>query len=408
MLHNAFIQEIILLKSRAKTLLVASYIACVLSMFTTAITPRGINKINLSLLGFISSVVGLCFAQLEDRLNLKLEDLNIQARVTSKEIYAGLLKDNNFSITLPVAPINEVDVITDVVEYWKKQEKHLAIVGGTGDGKSFTIKHFISCIQSEYSIVTYDVDYARDDYPECVDIKYDYVDIEQAFVDDMEELENRIAVRRQLGKKYIPDKKLIVGEEMPALAEECESLGVWMRKMSKRGRKVGLFIAALAQNDTAENFSLKGDASILKSNFCLLYLGKKAIVRAKQLKNDALVDWLSTTSKGRGLIDDKPCIITANTYSPTSNIEANNVQVSSEVLPIVEDSTNSKIDRSSVESEVEVLEVPFSEVDFDAKKLEIARILRAENYSKNKIIKLLWDVEGGRKYSELSKLIDEK
>jgi DNA helicase HerA-like ATPase len=137
-------------------------------------------------------------------------------------------------------------------------------LGGTGDGKSYTIKLFISLLQGEYSIAAYDVDFARDDYQATVEVKYEYSDIENAFQSDITELEQRIGERRELGSKYIPEKRLIIGEEMPALAEECDSLGTWIRKMSKRGRKVGMFIGAVAQNDTAENFALKGDASILK------------------------------------------------------------------------------------------------------------------------------------------------
>lgn len=41
-------------------------------------------------------------------------------------------------------------------------------------------------------------------------------------------------------------------------------------------------------------------------------------------------------------------------------------------------------------------------------KLKYAQFLKAEGHSKTKSIKLLWNVEGGGKFTELSKLIDEK
>lgn len=192
-------------------------------------------------------------------------------------------------------------------------------MGGTGNGKSYTIKLFTSALQNEYLIVAYDVDFPKDDYPKHVKVKYQYEEIEVSFIKDIEELEKRIGERREQGRNYNPQKKLTIGEEMPALADECESLGLWMHKMSKRGRKAGLFIAAIAQNDTAEKFALKGDASILKSNFCLLYLGKKAKERAKQLKNNALIEWLDSASKGRELIDDKPVIIQGNNFYNASS-----------------------------------------------------------------------------------------
>jgi energy-coupling factor transporter ATP-binding protein EcfA2 len=402
MLHNTFIQEIVLLKSRVKFMMIGCYLSCVLCLITTSITPRGINKINLSILGFISSVIGVSFSQLEDRLNLKLEDLNIQSRVTSKEIYAGLLKDNNFEITLPnSAPIDEQNIISDVVGYWRQQEKHLAIIGGTGDGKSYTIKHFISCLQSDYSISVYDVDFAKDDYSGRVDVKFDYGDIEESFINDIEELEQRIGIRRQMGKKYVPDKRFIVGEEMPALAEECESLGIWMRKMSKRGRKVGLFIAAIAQNDSASNFAIQGDYKILQSNFCLLYLNSKAKTRAKQLKNQALIEWLEGAQYGRALLDDRPCLIPSNTF-----------QSSTDVLPMQEQLLTASTSGSAAGSVLEEPEEQFYDAqnsDFsDEKRLIYARILIAEGRSKSSVIQLLWNVTGGRRFSELARLLSEE
>ncbi|BAZ19095.1 hypothetical protein NIES4071_109800 (plasmid) [Calothrix sp. NIES-4071] len=399
MFNNTFIQDLINYRNNSKLVTVISFISCGLCLLSAITIPNGLTKVSVTVLGLLTSFIGIVVSRLDNNLNVRLEDLQLTSRATSKEMLAGYFKDNSIEVTVPVLPIQETDVITDIVGYWKSQEKHLALVGGTGDGKSHTVKLFINALQGEYSITAYDVDFAKDDYPDCVDIKYTYEDIEDAFTNDMEELENRIGERRELGKKYVPDKKFIVGEEMPALAEECDSLGAWMRKLSKRGRKVGLFIGAIAQNDTAENFALKGDASILKANFCLLYLGNKAKVRAKQLRNDALLEWLNGASKGRGLIDDKPVIIPASHLLNPSN-----------ALPIADIKDNTEtpgsIARSGAEGE-EVDFIPPPNADYnDEMKLTMARILKQEGYSKTKIISLLWQVTGGAKFTEISKLLD--
>lgn len=392
MFSNSFIQDLIKFRNNSRLVLTTCSVTCVVSLSVATLTPKGINKLSVTFIGLLNALVGITVSRLEDDLSLRLGDLQLTSRATSKELLSDYLKDSTFTVTVPIKPITEQDVITDIVGYWKSQEKHLAIVGGTGDGKSYTIKVFVSALQNEYSIVAYDVDFAKDDYPEYVNVKYHYEEIETSFTKDMEELEKRIGERRELGKNYNPQKKLTIGEEMPALADECESLGLWMRKMSKRGRKAGLFIAAIAQNDTAENFALKGDASILKSNFCLLYLGKKAKERAKQLKNNALIEWLDSTSKGRGLIDDKPVIIQASGFSNTSS-ELPNQEI--------QDTIKSP---GSVEEVAEVaLEMPQLS---EESKLKYAKILKVEGHSKTKIIKLLWGVEGGGKFTELSKLID--
>ncbi|HYX18377.1 MAG TPA: DUF87 domain-containing protein [Nostoc sp.] len=392
MFSNTFIQDLINYRNNSKLITSISLVSCGLCFASAVTIPNGFTKISVTLLGLLNSIVGITVSKLDSNLNTRLEDLQLTSRATSKELFAGYLKDSSFEVTVQTQPIKEQDIITDIVEYWKSQEKHLAIIGGTGDGKSYTIKLFVASLQNEFDITAYDVDYAKDDYLSSVEIRYTYEEIQVSLNRDIEELENRIVERRELGKRYSPDKRLTIGEEMPALADECESLGLWMRKMSKRGRKVGLFIAAIAQNDTAENFALKGDAGILKANFCLLYLGEKAKERARQLKNKELLEWLEGASKGRGLINDKPVLIQAGNFQSTS-------------LPLPNEEVNDTIKSpGSIEEVVEVaLETPqFSEEN----ALKYARILKDEGYSKTKIIKQIWGVGGGARFIELSKLID--
>ena len=170
MFNNSFIQDLINYRNNSKLITAISFASCGLCFASAATIPNGFTKVTVTLLGLLNSYVGR-ISTLDNNLSTRLEDLQLTSRATSKELLAGYLKDNSIEVTVPVLPISETDVITDIVSYWKSQEKHLAIVGGTGDGKSFTTKLFVSTLQTEYSIAAYDVDFAKDDYPDSVDVK---------------------------------------------------------------------------------------------------------------------------------------------------------------------------------------------------------------------------------------------
>ncbi|GAX46261.1 hypothetical protein NIES4075_72820 [Tolypothrix sp. NIES-4075] len=401
MFSNSFVQDLIHFRNNSKLITIICFINCVISFSTIIVTPKGLTKINLTIIGLLNAITGISISKLDNNLNLRLEDLQLTNRVVSKELLSSYLKDNSFEITLPVVPITNNDIIQNPVEYWIKEQKHLLLIGGTGDGKSYATKLFVSSIQNDFEIIAYDVDYAIGDYSDDVKVKYTYQHIETAIAEDIEELEERIAERRVQGKNYNPDKKFIIAEELPALVSEIDDMGIWMRKLSKRGRKVGLFICAIAQNDTAENLGLKGDVGIRDSNFVRLYLGKKAIARAKQLKNEALIYWLEETKHGRALINDLPCTIPA---LPT--LIASTSLVNAELID------TSKTAESAAISGISAVEVPIFDAqisDFsEEKRIAIARKLKDDGYSKTKIIKLLWDIEGGTRFTELSRLIEEK
>lgn len=394
MFSNSFVQDLINFKNNSRTIIIIIYINCFLIFISSITTPSGLNKVNLTILGLLSSIIGIKVSKLEDSLNLRLEDLQLSSRVVSKDLLAGYLKDTLIEVILPTVPITQEDIITDVVGYWLSQDRHLGLIAGSGSGKSHTVKHFISILQSNFTITAYDPDYQLDDYPSSVSVHYDFDDIEKCFTRDIDEIETRISERRN-NKKYLPDNHFYIGEEMPILSEMCDSTGTWIKRLSKRGRKLKMFLCVVSQNSTAENFQLQNDAAILKNNFSLLYLGSKAVERAKQLKNEPLQQWLNGSRYGRGIIDDKPCVIPANTlFLPT--------------VPLANDELidSTKSSESVAVASSEVPEVDFETDNFDQKTLEIARKLKADGYSKTKIIKLLWQVEGGSKFTQLSRLID--
>ena len=125
------------------------------------------------------------------------------------------------------------------------------------------------------------------------------------------------------------------------------------------------------------------------------------------MKNDALIKFLNTTSKGYGLIDDIPCIINPQYLFSTSYIITND-----------ELSETSKIAKSTEKSGVLEPKVENSNTKNDDilgklsdksenELIEIGKIFKSEGYSKTKIIKLLFNVEGGKRFTELSRKLDE-
>ncbi|MGB3652959.1 MAG: hypothetical protein WBA41_17320, partial [Rivularia sp. (in: cyanobacteria)] len=220
------------------------------------------NKISINLIGLLTGISGISISKVNSNLDTRLNDLGLTSRVSSKELLMDYLTDKE-PVTIEVTgkPIEERNMITDIVDYWIKSDKHLMIIGGTGDGKSTAMKYFISRL-NDYEITAFDVDYSKGDYPDKVHIKYSYESISEAMNNEIIELEERISDRRNAGNNYLTKPKLTIAEELPALALEIgEDVSKWIRVKSSRGRKVLLKLACLAQNDTAENLALKGNVA---------------------------------------------------------------------------------------------------------------------------------------------------
>ena len=119
----------------------------------------------------------------------------------------------------------------------------------------------------------------------------------------------KMRVYRKTVSKNIPDEyaRFYIAEEYPVLSD-CENSHDWIRQHAKVGRKRKQFIMVLAQNDTAANFDLEGDADILDTCFVRIRLGKKAQDYARtKLKSSELEQWLKSGGKKRFMLDDQPC-----------------------------------------------------------------------------------------------------
>ena len=438
-LPNSFLQEIIKYKAVSKSITVINFISCFICFYLMLVTPRGMNKLSISILGLLTGISGVSISKVNSNLDTRLNDLGLTSRVSSKELLMDYLKDQQ-QITVKVTsiPVEERDLIEDIVEYWVKSDKHLMVIGGTGDGKSTAIKHLISKLV-DWDITAYDVDYSQGDYPYKVQIRYDYESISEAMNDEIIELEQRISDRRNEGKNYSARPKLTIAEELPALALEIgEEVSKWIRIKSSRGRKVMLKVACLAQNDTAENLALKGNIALRDNNFLLLYLGKKAIDKAKKDKDEQLIQWLQSASHGRGILDGKPCLINISSYytatdnntqalQSTTNSNSNHLQSTTNTTPnhYLSDSSKSlsEVPRSDDSTGIQDSEVENLLPDFDENStdlggnykglsddvlIELAVEYFRKGVKMTPLIKKLFGVSGGDKFKSLSDRIKEK
>lgn len=203
----------------------------------------------------------------------------------------------------------EDHLITNFTRYWKDQDKHLMLVGGTGDGKSTLIKGLLQEIPA-WGVNAYDIDYAKGDYSPVVNVYCDYETITASMCNDSETLASRIKQRQEEGAHVTEVMKpwLLIGEELPSLVSRLGLIQKdWITEIAKRGRKVKMFLCVCMQNDTVANTGFVGDSKTADSCFLKVRLGKFAIEYAQIKRNYVLVEWLKAKPKGRFLVDDRPC-----------------------------------------------------------------------------------------------------
>lgn len=215
------------------------------------------------------------------------------------------------------------NLITDPVEYIQKKQKHIALVGGTGDGKSTFTQYLSSKIGGR--VVVYDSDAKPDDWnwidpKDVIGRKGNFKAIDTSMGQDLTTLEELVELRGDGGDSAIAGRdRFLIAEEFPVLVDECDNAARWFKKHLKRGRRYKQFVCAIAQNDTAENYGLQGDKETLYSCCCLVRLGQFARDYARtSLKNPQLEQWLKAGGKKRFMVDDCPCELDLSNWGGTA------------------------------------------------------------------------------------------
>ena len=266
-----------------------------------------------------------------------VSQLNFQFWVREKTKATAPMVINVPALTGDWQPDN---LITDPVEYVNRVQKHVALVGGTGDGKSTQAQYFSTRIGGK--VIVYDVDSGKGDWawvePVCLIGDSGLPEVNSAMSEALEHLEKMRVYRKEISKDVpLEFARFYIAEEFPVLAD-CDNAPDWIKQHAKVGRKRKQFIMVLAQNDTAANFALEGDADILDTCFVRIRLGKKAIDYARAaLKNPQLEQWLKAGGKKRFMVDDLPCELDLSTWNssaiatspltpPTATVESSKIE----------------------------------------------------------------------------------
>jgi hypothetical protein len=246
--------------------------------------------------------------QVQDRIDLSFTKIDSVLKDLSRTLGAiptgGYFLDTyaeDSDTTVTAATIDEP--VTNIREATKG--RHLIMLGDTGTGKT-TAAQYVAVENSLAGGVTvrvYDCEGMFKCLPgwQLVGAGEDFDAINAAMAEDLNALSHFFASGQPEAKE---PTHILIGEEFPDIADQCDRAPSWTDRHSRRGRKAGRFLILLSQYDQIAAFGLEGKSSLLK-NFRIIRLGEFALAHAKRLKNPALVKWLEA-SKSHCLINDSP------------------------------------------------------------------------------------------------------
>lgn len=209
---------------------------------------------------------------------------------------------------------------------------HIAIVGGTGDGKSFTAEN-VSAILSGLLLVSHP-HRKPSDYPNIkaihcggrnygewkTDKPVNFKELIEpspnsriSFASLVKTLELEMDRRYKLyekGDENYPMVNVILDEMNTCLAKIPEAIkgkDAPIKNLIREARKVKLRLIMLLQDDSVEALQIQGEGSIRKC-FRYVRLGEFAKVHAKRQKDDFLMQWVAQ-QKHPILVEEMPAIV---------------------------------------------------------------------------------------------------
>jgi energy-coupling factor transporter ATP-binding protein EcfA2 len=228
--------------------------------------------------------------------------LDVYAQMPHMGVMGAKYMDTTATLVIDIQPIT--DVITAI------EGKQVMVIGEMGTGKSTLAQYLAYTIGG--SIKVYECEGTPEDWQglNVIGKGEDFDAIESGMQADLEDLSNQLKIRNERGDNALTGtEKVIICEEYPELVSKCESSGEWLERHARRGRKARRFTILLSQYDRVAAWGLEGKADLAEA-FRKLRLGKKAVMHAKTLKREDLIDWLKQ-DRSHCLLDDEPCKLPA-------------------------------------------------------------------------------------------------
>lgn len=203
---------------------------------------------------------------------------------------------------------------------------HLAVVGGTGDGKSYLTRHLGAKVFSGKTLVSaphwepgdwegFPVYSKGRDYGTSDDEPVDFEDIIEGIAGKIsaatfiksayEEMDRRYQLF-ELGIKDYPMINLVLDELLATLSEVPE-LSKPLKKLWREARKVRIRVIALIQDDSVEALHIKGEG-LVRKNLRYVRLGEFAELHAKKIGDENLIDWVANQTHPI-LVENSPAIL---------------------------------------------------------------------------------------------------